>query len=478
MWIPLDAGARFLVPALLPRRDPAADAGILWELVRCGRSFWCPFPLHGFFERTIVQLLRLFAPLRYHHHEVLMAGAGSLKILCRMTPSPQPNHPHGERFTFHFTQDTLDLPVLRAAVAGVMFVVHNFLHDWYNAALCDEVVTEAVCPLCCSHEQIGGTFNFDELLSPEEDSAGEEFLVRCVVCRAMHSRLDLIVELSDAVHASGNYEADLEEMHHVADGSSSRVWQGRRRADGRLVAIKKLRVREVTTAWFLDFLQEISVLQQLRHPAIVGVEAAYLRPLSIVLEWVGGGTLDAAVAAMEGPHDWPLLLRILKDVASGLAYLHGQENSVLHRDIKTLNILVVELSVNASPVSVKIGDLGSSCRSLGQASGRAVHNPRWKPPECFGSGAHFTAASDVYCFGMIMWEIVAREIPFADIFFPSLIEDKILSGTRPAYDDLHVREDYAELMERCWAQDPEQRPNANELEPVIDRMREEIDTTV
>jgi hypothetical protein len=43
-----------------------------------------------------------------------------------------------------------------------------------------------------------------------------------------------------------------------------------------------------------------------------------------------------------------------------------------------MNILVVELSLEIRPVAVKIGDLGSSCRSLGKVSGNIVHNPRWK----------------------------------------------------------------------------------------------------
>ncbi len=78
-----------------------------------------------------------------------------------------------------------------------------------------------------------------------------------------------------------------------------------------VVAVKKLRVQSITVAWFMEFLQEISLLQQLSHPNLVSVRAAYLRPLCIVMEWVGGGTLDQAIGRFQGPHDMPLLLRVM-----------------------------------------------------------------------------------------------------------------------------------------------------------------------
>ncbi len=78
-----------------------------------------------------------------------------------------------------------------------------------------------------------------------------------------------------------------------------------------------------------------------------------------------------------------------------------------------MNILVVSLTPTATP-TVKIADLGSSCHSLGKVSGRVLHNPRWKPPELF-RGFDYTAESDVYCFALIMWELVGRTIPFHDL---------------------------------------------------------------
>ena len=95
-----------------------------------------------------------------------------------------------------------------------------------------------------------------------------------------------------------------------------------------------------------------------------------------------------------------------------------------------------------------------------------IHNPRWKPPENV-----YTAASDVYCFGLIMWEIVSRKIPFFELNWPSVIEDKILLGERPSIDGLDMRADYTRLMRRCWAQKMEDRPNAMEVVGGIEAIR-------
>ncbi len=340
LWIPIDNGERFIVPVLLPKRDSDTECGMHWEMVRYGRCFWCPFPLHGLFERCIVQLLRLFSPLKYWRNEVLLAGTGSLRVLARMTPFAMTNHPHGERLSFFFAAEpSVPLSELRSAVSATTFIVHNYLMDWYNASLRDQVITEAVCPLCCSASGVGGTFPLESIV--KEHIAGKEqaalslsgpLKATCQVCNAQHLLTDLLVELTDAaVHATGDYGAEMEELRHVADGSCSRVFQCRFGGD-KIVAVKKLRVHSLTTTWFLEFLQEISILQLLRHDSIVGIETAFLRPLCIVLEWIGGGTLDQAISRFEGDHDWALLVRVLDDVAQGLHYLHAVP--VVHRDLK------------------------------------------------------------------------------------------------------------------------------------------------
>ncbi len=84
--------------------------------------------------------------------------------------------------------------------------------------------------------------------------------------------------------------------------------------------------------------------------------------------------------------DWTLRLKILKDVAKGCAFLHGTTPPVMHRDLKTPNILLVSTSRDADLVA-KVCDFGVSINSSSAALGRKVDCPRTSahaslPREC------------------------------------------------------------------------------------------------
>ena len=83
-------------------------------------------------------------------------------------------------------------------------------------------------------------------------------------------------------------------------------------------------------------------------------------------------------------------------------------------------------------------------------------------PELFNGGV-YSQASDVYAFGIIMWEISSGERPFGDIVHDKELATRIfLHGLRPTITD-DTPQFYRDLMEKCWHSDPSQRPTAVEI---------------
>ena len=111
------------------------------------------------------------------------------------------------------------------------------------------------------------------------------------------------------------------------------------------------------------------------------------------------------------------------DVAKGMNFMHIQEPQILHRDLKSLNLLVVE-TVNSQfdYVQVKVTDFGLA-RTLNEMQtmapgGGGAHMTglagtfHWMAPEVLASQANYSHKADIYSYGIVMWEIMAREPPF------------------------------------------------------------------
>lgn len=110
---------------------------------------------------------------------------------------------------------------------------------------------------------------------------------------------------------------------------------------------------------------------------------------------------------------FPLLLRFAHEAACGLSHLHQLNPPVLHRDIKSPNFLV-----NAD-MRVLLSDFGlakvktetkTKTKTQGQGEGTTTTGSiRWMAPERFGFKP-YTAACDVFSFGVLLWELTTREV--------------------------------------------------------------------
>jgi serine/threonine protein kinase len=258
--------------------------------------------------------------------------------------------------------------------------------------------------------------------------------------------------------------------------------------DGRLdfIAVKLLKTdalsgaaasAEASAKAEAEFLGEIDLMKQLRHPNLVTLLGVCTRepPFLALVEFLKGGSLDSWLPNNGHKLLTPTpakLIRMLHEVALGCQAL--ARSGIVHRDLAARNILVDER------LRVKVADYGLS-RKVDEDRNYyrlATARPlplRWTAPEAV-SALLWTSASDCYSFGVVVVEMFTfGEFPFTNISDDMDLME-ILKGSGPihplllpqvaaalARHDALVPPLVAELVERCTARDPRRRPTFEEL---------------
>lgn len=229
--------------------------------------------------------------------------------------------------------------------------------------------------------------------------------------------------------------------------------------------------REETILSMLE--TEADILSSLRHPNIVQFIGICAEPPCIVSEYCERGSLcnllkSARVEDKFLP-TWEMCLKMMTDAATGILYLHSRSKPIIHCDLKSSNILV------DSDYRIKICDFNLSSLVEGSSTGSslgAAHNPRWLAPETLG-GEGYSKESDVYAFGIVMWEMLTRSIPWSDLKQWDIVT-LVRDGARPPVPNFwEVRDsvgkectyfdEYVTLMTSCWSQNPYDRPTFAEI---------------
>ncbi|PXF49585.1 putative serine/threonine-protein kinase drkD [Gracilariopsis chorda] len=194
---------------------------------------------------------------------------------------------------------------------------------------------------------------------------------------------------------------------------------------GTLVAVKQISHAERNTTK-KSIEDEAITLVNLRHPNVVLFMGFVDEPskLWIVTEYCSRGSVrdrldDADPALTEGR-----ILKLALGAARGLAYLHGQQPPVLHLDLKTSNILI------SSGWDAKLGDFGLS-RSIDNIENNWFSGTmQYAAPEILEANM-FTTAADIYSFGICLWEMAAKEIPYEHMDPPAVLWGVVKSNLRP-----------------------------------------------
>ncbi|XP_006863424.1 PREDICTED: non-receptor tyrosine-protein kinase TNK1 isoform X1 [Chrysochloris asiatica] len=238
------------------------------------------------------------------------------------------------------------------------------------------------------------------------------------------------------------------------------------------VAVKSLRVgpEGPVGARLGDFLREVSVMMNLEHPHVLRLHGLVLgQPLQMVMELAPLGSLHARLTAPAPtrPLAMSLLCLFLQQLAGAMTYLAAR--GLVHRDLATRNLLL------ASPRTIKVADFGL-VRPLGGARGRYVMGgPRpipyaWCAPESLRQGV-FSTASDVWMFGVTLWEMFSGgEEPWAGIP-PYLILHRLEKDRARLPRPLLCSRALYALALHCWAPHPDDRPAFSYLEGLLQEAR-------
>ena len=282
--------------------------------------------------------------------------------------------------------------------------------------------------------------------------------------------ISLSVELpvSPEVAELANIFSDVPECHiertdfkieaQIGKGSSGVVYEAVQISTGLKVAVKQLDSVNLNKYELASFKREVTALSTLQHKYLIKfIGATLASPYWIITQFMPGKSLFARLREPFGLT--PIqLTRIAYQVAEGMAYLHSK--NMIHRDLKTLNILLDE------DLSPRICDFGIT-REIGEKMTGLVGTLNYMAPEVIGRN-QYNLKADVFSFGMMLWEMLNQDIPFSSLDQINTGR-AILNGQRPPISKMAPKS-LQTLIKDCWQADKDARPS---FDDIIERMRSE-----
>ncbi|KAL6059575.1 Tyrosine-protein kinase abl1 [Balamuthia mandrillaris] len=299
---------------------------------------------------------------------------------------------------------------------------------------------------------------------------------------------------------------DIKLLDKIGRGGFSTVWKGELQRFGKqqAVAVKVIHEELYDETMITNFATEIEILGELNHPNIVKLIGVCGEPshLAILLEYCPEGSLaDLLVDEKKRAKlNWQTRLKIAKDVAKGVLYLHSRSPKIIHRDIKASNVLVI---IDAKDnITAKITDFGLAklkehsfmlspelsratpylpLRKSFIAPSAVCGTPGYQAPEVIRNEP-YNEAADSYSFGVLLWELLKSRAPKAERNdFSSVHRSPELDRYADDDDDNDEEDEYygvaeweeikiprvpkwcpveyKKLLMDCWMENPHERPD-------------------
>ncbi|CAD7698109.1 unnamed protein product [Ostreobium quekettii] len=255
--------------------------------------------------------------------------------------------------------------------------------------------------------------------------------------------------------------------HCVGESRSAVVFQAEWSEQAGKVAVKKPK-GHVPIEEYACLIQEAAVQAALRDcDFVVQLYAATLDGW-LVMELAD---TDLHAASRDRALGWKVRLKLLQQASLGLSRMHCQTYPLIHSDVKPTNFLV--FGKTPAEYLVKVSDFGHASELRGNRSKTARLGegaPQYIAPETYNAESP-TTASDVFSFGVIMYEVVTGRNPYETI--PGCVEDLVIMRKKLEEEEPCVVEDrdcpkeMRELMKRCCRLDPQSRPHMAEVSSLL-----------
>ena len=228
------------------------------------------------------------------------------------------------------------------------------------------------------------------------------------------------------------------------------------------VAVKRILDQDLSDTILEEFALEVDIMRRLRHPNVLllmGVVTA-AGSLSIVTEFIHRGSLfkllhrpqpEAIKAALV---EHRRRIRFCIDVAKGMHYLHTCIPIIVHRDLKSPNLLVDK------DWTVKVCDFGMSRmkKNTFLSSKSNAGTPEWMSPEVLRN-EESDEKCDVYSYGVILWEIATMKEPWAELNAMQVVGAVGFQGKRLDLENNKICPEMKELLKRCFSEKSSERPS-------------------
>ncbi|XP_063438657.1 uncharacterized protein LOC134719596 [Mytilus trossulus] len=250
---------------------------------------------------------------------------------------------------------------------------------------------------------------------------------------------------------------------------------------GSVVAVKKLRVQQVSARKQKEFTDEVMLFCDLDHPNVVKFIGACVIPndLCIVMEYMQMSLFEALHIKTDIEFTENEKIKIIKQTSAGLQYLHAKH--IAHRDMKTQNVLIdhspeksILTKLTDFGLSMIKNDTGTSMSESRQYT-KNVGTPKYAAPENLrGESLNLESLkmADIYSLSLIGFEVVFEEEPFYNLNLTQLMKQVGEQGVTPDIpDEVPVDENIINLIKSCWNRDATGRPSAKQFTDKLSLIR-------